>query len=129
HPPRNPELRFARRRAGREGPPHVHPAPTPMTLTVLLDLSLLASSTLPRGVRRYVHLLAGELVKRKRDLDLEVVALIDAPFFRPPRLTTDLLAAIADWEARPALGVKLPFGGSGARTLTKAARSFGANVV
>lgn len=100
-----------------------------MTLTVLLDLSLLASSTLPRGVRRYVHLLAGELVKRKRDLDLEVVALIDAPFFRPPRLTTDLLAAIADWEARPALGVKLPFGGSGARTLTKAARSFGANVV
>lgn len=100
-----------------------------MTLTVLLDLSLLASSALPRGVRRYVHLLAGELVRQKRELDLEVVTLVDAPFFRPPRLTTDLAAAIEDWEGRSPMGLKLPFGGTGVRALSKAARAFGVEVV
>jgi len=100
-----------------------------MTLTVLLDLSLLASSTLPRGVRRYVHLLADALVRQKRELELEVVAAVNAPLFRAPRHTTDLRAAIEDWESRPAIGLKLPIGSRGTRALTRAARLAGADVV
>jgi len=100
-----------------------------MTLTVLLDLSLLSLANLPRGVRRYVHLLARTLTKQKQELGLDVVALVDTPLFRAPRHTRDLAAAIEDWEARAVGGLKLPFAARGVRHLTRAARTAGAEVV
>jgi len=100
-----------------------------MTLRVLLDLSLVSSPTLPRGVRRYVHLLARALMQRRQDLDLDVFALIDAPLLRAPRHTSDLTAAIETWETRPGTPLKLPFAQRGVRHLTKVARAAGAEVV
>jgi glycosyltransferase involved in cell wall biosynthesis len=100
-----------------------------MTLRVLLDLSLVSSATLPRGVRRYVHLLAEALMQRKGEFDLEVMALIDAPLLRAPRHTSDLTAAIEAWETKPGTALPLPFGRRSVRHLAKAARAAGAEVV
>jgi glycosyltransferase involved in cell wall biosynthesis len=100
-----------------------------MTLRVLLDLSLVSSPTLPRGVRRYVHLLARVLMERRQDLDLDVFALVDTPLLRAPRHTSDLTAAIETWETRPGAPLKFPFARRGVRQLTKVARAAGAEVV
>jgi glycosyltransferase involved in cell wall biosynthesis len=100
-----------------------------MTLTVLLDLSLLSSPALARGVRRYVHLLAGALEERKRDFDLEVIAATDTPLFAAPRYTADLGLAIQTWEGRSSAALKLPLTGRGGRQLGRVARSAGAHVL
>lgn len=100
-----------------------------MTLKVLLDLSLLSSSALPRGVRRYAHVLAGALMRQKQELGLEVAAVVDTPLFRAPRHTSDLTAAIEEWETKSASGLKIPFGGRALRQLARAARTANVDVL
>jgi glycosyltransferase involved in cell wall biosynthesis len=100
-----------------------------VTLTVLLDLSFLATPEVSRGVRRYAHLLALALHQRQKPGELNVLALAETPLFGPARASSDIPACIEAAERGRTQGLRGVFGARLRNFLGEAARSTQADVI
>lgn len=100
------------------------------SLSVLLDLSVLATSTTSRGIGRYASELAVALHRQTRgNAELRILGLVSLPLWGQPRVSEDIPAVLEELRTRQSRQGKSSWASRVRLSLARAAVSTQADVV